>query len=191
MNVSVPELDRATRLMRGFEGPWGVAGGWAIDLFVGSVSRPHADVDVAILRNDQRALRRRLEGARTSKVIAGTLTPWSAGEELVSPIHEVHATWPDGYHLEFLLNEQDRGTAEWVFRRDTRIRRALGAAFRRDRDMPYLAPEIVLLYKSKAPTRKDDDDLAAARAALDSEQRDWLVQALAVTAPNHPWAAKL
>jgi len=38
--------------MRGYRAPWGFAGGWAIDLLVGASTRPHADVDVALLRQD-------------------------------------------------------------------------------------------------------------------------------------------
>jgi hypothetical protein len=34
-----------------FPGPWGVGGGWAIDLFIGRKTRPHANVDIAILRD--------------------------------------------------------------------------------------------------------------------------------------------
>jgi hypothetical protein len=32
--------------------PWWIAGGWALDLFLGQVSRSHADIDVGIFRAD-------------------------------------------------------------------------------------------------------------------------------------------
>jgi hypothetical protein len=171
-----------------FGGPWGIAGGWAIDLFLGFESRLHADVDVAILRRDQQLLRVRLADAHANKVIAHQLTPWRSDEVLASPIHEVHATWPDGAALEFLLNDDDPTAQEWVYRRDARVRRSLRASFRRSRDISYLAPEIVLLYKSKAASPKDVADFESARPLLTSEQRAWLRQALIVSAPGHPWA---
>jgi len=34
--------------------PWWIAGGWALDLFVGQVTRPHGDIDVGIFRRDVR-----------------------------------------------------------------------------------------------------------------------------------------
>jgi aminoglycoside-2''-adenylyltransferase len=183
-----PDIRRATNLMRDFPGQWGVAGGWAIDLFVAQQSRPHADIDLAVLRDDQHDLRRHLDGARVEKVVDGTLTPWLPDEDLQLPVHEIHATWPDAYHLEFLLNEQDRASQEWVFRRDPRLRRPLSAAFRGSGDVRYLAPEIVLLYKSKALSSKDNDDLRVASIGLRGEPRTWLVDALTTTMPGHPWA---
>jgi hypothetical protein len=89
-----------------------------------------------------------------------------------------------------LLNEHDRETGEWVFRRDARIRRPLAGAFVQDR-VPYLAPEIVLLYKAKAPSAKDDADFRTMRPHLQSDQRSWLRHALDVTAPGHHWASIL
>ena len=177
--------------MSGFGGRWGFAGGWAIDLFLGRQSRPHADVDIAVLRDDQTALRPLLLGADVRKVVAHELAAWPDDETLQSPVHEVHVTWPDDFHLEFLLNEHDERTQEWVFRRETRIRRSLHAAFLGEAGRWYLAPEIVLLYKSKAPRSNDDADFEAAVPHLRADQRAWLIEALAVTAPSHRWAQSL
>jgi len=49
MNV----LDR----MGKFDRPWFIAGGWAVDLFLGRVTRSHKDIEIAIVRADQGALR--------------------------------------------------------------------------------------------------------------------------------------
>lgn len=179
-------LERAVSLMDNFHAPWAVAGGWALDLFMGYESRSHADIDIAILRADQRQLRSQLSG-RVEKVVEGQLTEWSPTEELAPPIHEVHVAWPDGYKLEFLLNELDRASNEWVFRRDGRIRRPLADAFVTGR-VPYVAPEIVLLYKAKAPTAKDDADFTTVLSHLRADQILWLREALDMTAPGHRWA---
>jgi hypothetical protein len=184
------EIRRAAAFMSDFPARWGIAGGWALDLFIGRESRPHADVDVAILRDDQRRLRSKVSG-RIEKVVAHQLLEWSPTEVLEPPVHEVHVTWPDGYHLEFLLNEQDHMTQEWVFRRDARIRRSLTRAFVTDGEVPSLAPEIVLLYKAKAASAKDDADFNAVLPHLGREQRSWLGEALAVTTPGHGWATVL
>ena len=185
------DLFRAAKIMHGFRGHWGIAGGWAIDLFVGRQMRPHADVDVAILRDDQARLRERLPDTRVDKVVDGQLVPWGWGERLELPIHEVHVTWPDGFHLEFLLNEWDGASEEWMFRRDPRIRRAVDTVFAMGRGLPRLAPEVVLLYKSKGSGPKDDADFAAAVELMTPEQREWLRDALAATRAEHPWLAVL
>jgi hypothetical protein len=185
------DLVRAAKIMYGFGGRWGIAGGWAIDLFVGRQVRPHADIDVAILRDDQARLRDRLSDARVEKVVDGQLVPWGSGERLELPIHEVHVSWPDGLHLEFLLNEWDSASEEWMFRRDPRIRRAVDTVFSMGRGLPRLAPEVVLLYKSKGSEPKDDSDFSAAVPLMTPEQRQWLRHALAATQPEHPWLATL
>jgi hypothetical protein len=185
------DLVRAAKIMHGFGGRWGIAGGWAIDLFVGRQVRPHADIDVAILRDDQARLRDRLSDARVEKVVDGQLVPWGSGERLELPIHEVHVSWPDGLHLEFLLNEWDSASEEWMFRRDPRIRRAVDTVFSMGRGLPRLAPEVVLLYKSKGSEPKDDSDFSAAVPLMTPEQRQWLRHALAATQPEHPWLATL
>jgi hypothetical protein len=47
---------RLSTLMRGFHAPWWVAGGRALDLWMGRQTRAHQDVDVAVLRDDQKHL---------------------------------------------------------------------------------------------------------------------------------------
>jgi aminoglycoside-2''-adenylyltransferase len=182
-------LERAVSVMENFQALWGIAGGWALDLFIGRESRSHGDIDIAVLRADQKHLRSRISG-HLEKVVERQLVDWSSTEMLEPPVHEVHVSWPDGYHLEFLLNEQDRETGEWVFRRDARIRLPLAAAFVQGR-VPYLAPEIVLLYKAKTPSAKDDADFRITLSHLASDQRSWLRHALDVTAPGHHWASIL
>src|SRR4051812_43998463 len=118
--VLSPELLHAAEIMRAYRAPWGFAGGWAIDLVIGASTRVHADVDVAVLRDDQDALRRALAGAGVEKAVNGARLPWSTGERLEPPVHELHATWPDGAHLELVLNDRDVETGEWIYRRDAR-----------------------------------------------------------------------
>ncbi|HEX6749693.1 MAG TPA: hypothetical protein VF092_20545 [Longimicrobium sp.] len=176
-------------VMRGFPAPWAVAGGWAMDLFLGHQIREHADVDVAVFRADQAAIRDHLRGWELRKVVGGGMLPWRDGEWLALPIHEVHATRDgDPRALELLLNERDGD--RWLFRRDPRISLPLSRAILRAADgIPFFAPEIVLLYKSKQPREHDERDFAAVLAAMDAEQRAWLRDALEITQPGHPWLA--
>ncbi len=39
---------------------WWIAGGWAIDLFLGKLTRPHFDLDIAVARRDQTLARQYL-----------------------------------------------------------------------------------------------------------------------------------
>jgi hypothetical protein len=67
----------------------------------------------------------------------------------------------------------------------------MAAAFPGGQNIPYLAPEIVLLYKAKAASAKDEADLGVAVAHLTDAQRFWLAEALNLTMPRHRWAGIL
>lgn len=186
-----PALRAVADALRELRAPWAVAGGWAIDLALGRVTRPHADVDVAVFRDDQEALRVALPAWELAVATSGGLRPWVPGEWLALPAHEVHARPPAGVPgpaLEFLLNERDG--ADWVYRRDPAVRLPLARAVRESAlGVRMLAPEIVLLYKSKAPRPADEHDFRVAQPLLDVEARAWLRAALLRAAPGHPWAA--
>ena len=57
--------------------------------------------------------------------------------------------------------------------------------------LPYLAPELALLFKSKntgnRPRPEDQADFERACPLLDPEQRAWLRWALAAVDPGHVW----
>lgn len=190
---SLPDVRAVVSTLAALRTPWAVAGGWAIDLALGRVTRPHADVDVAVFRSDQEALRAALPGWDFDAVRGGTLVPWARHEWLALPVHEVHARPPEGapvQPLEILMNDQEG--SEWVYRRDPAVRRPLVQAILDvAAGIRVLAPEIVLLYKSKAPRAADEQDFRVALPLLDSETRAWLRAALLRAAPIHPWAAVL
>ncbi|HTK52343.1 MAG TPA: hypothetical protein VL308_10675 [Gemmatimonadaceae bacterium] len=165
--------------------PWAVAGGWALDLFLGRQTREHADLDLAVWRADQAKLRAALASDWRCEVSDnGALRPWHAGERLSLPIHEIHARAVSGAHppLELLLNERD--DTAWIYRRNPAIRRDLDRAILVCDGIPFLAPEIVLLYKSKAPRPTDEADFRVALPALTTEQRDSLRLAIAEMRPD-------
>ena len=191
MPAPIPhQVATAVAPLHALDAPWAVAGGWAIDLALGRITRPHADVDVTLFRADQAALRDTFPGWTFEAVVDRRLVPWPAGEWLALPVHEVHARSPADEAIELLLAEREGD--EWIYRRDARVRlpvaRVLG---RGPAGVPLLAPEVVLLYKSKAPRPADEHDFAVGRQLLDAEARGWLRAALDLTAPGHPWAAAL
>lgn len=185
-------LLKVAALMRGFPACWFVAGGWAIDLYLGRVTRAHADIEVGVFRADQEALHDHLEGWALRKVVGGEMRPWRRGEFLEQPVHEIHCFKDSAEppQLEVLLNEGEG--RDWVFRRDARIRRALDKCLLdAGAGVKYLCPEAVLLYKSKDPREKDESDFAAALARLGAERRAWLRHAIATCGPRHHWLKSL
>lgn len=186
-----PALAAVADTMRGFPAPWCVAGGWAIDLSLGRRTREHADVDVALFREDQLTLRRWLAGWSFRKAVNGALVEWADGEWLSLPVHEIHAVPDDGgAAMEFLLNEHDG--ERWLFRRDPSVRcpvrDVIGPS---PSGLPVLCPAAVLLYKARAPREADELDFSAVLGHLAPKRRKWLRAALERVHPGHPWLARL
>lgn len=179
-------------IMAGFDRPWFVAGGWAVDLHLGRVTRLHRDIEIAGLRRDQARIRQHLSRWSFEKVVGGRLQRWREHEVLAAPVHEIHASRPTGDpgHLEILLDDAEG--EDWVFRRDRQIRRpirTLGAIAASG--IPYLAPGVVLLFKAKSPGPVDEVDFHHLAPSLDAHEREWLRGALATCHPGHPWGSRL
>jgi hypothetical protein len=76
----------------------------------------------------------------------------------------------------------------WLCRRDETIRRAWSDVACLSADgIPYVAPEIVLLFKAKAARGKDILDLQATLPTLEGPRRAWLRSALERVHPAHAW----
>ncbi|GAB4572510.1 MAG: hypothetical protein Kow0077_12110 [Anaerolineae bacterium] len=120
------------------------------------------------------------------------LLPWHADEILQPPLHEVHAHHPRHpiRSLEILLNDAQDG--RWQYRRHPAITRPLDAVgLRSPEGIPFLAPEIVLLYKARNPRARDLADFQAVLPGMQPEQREWLRNALKTAHPRSPWLAAL
>lgn len=107
----------------------------------------------------------------------------------------LHAVWcrpdPDkDWAFELLLNDSDGET--WLFRRDHDVRLPIADIdLRSANGIPYLAPEVVLLYKAKQQREHDELDLAAALPLLSPRRRGWLRAGIERVHPGHPWLDRL
>jgi hypothetical protein len=179
----------AAGLLSGLDVPWYVAGGWAIDLFLGGRRRPHADLEIAIPNERFPELAEALSGYELFVVAGpGRLVPLAE----VEPTLETHQTWvreprTGRWRLDVLREPAEGRT--WIFRRDARIRLPYERVIERTADgIPYGSPEVVLLFKAKhAAEAKNADDFAAVLPALAPERRFWLADALALVHPGHAW----
>jgi hypothetical protein len=174
--------------LSGVDAPWCVAAGWAIDLFLGAPTRTHADLEIAVPADRYHEIRDRLPELEFFAVDDGTLVPLAAGE---APAPHTHQTWvldrPAGRWRFDVFREPADGDT-WICRRDPAIRRPYREVIERTGEgIPYLAPEIALLFKAKAPRPKDEADLAAALPRLTGDRRAWLASALARVHPGHSW----
>ena len=191
--TTVADIWRVGWLLRDLGREWYVCGGWALDLFLGRVTRAHKDVDIAVARRDQSEIQGYLlrRGWKLEKAVDGTLSPWAEGEELALPLHvvwcrnEAH----DPAFFELLLNEIDDEL--FRFRRDPTVTLPRErASFVSPSGLPVLAPEVVLLYKSNS-AEEYAADFRNAAPALPQGARAWLRAALDKVSPGHPWAGEL
>ena len=189
---------RAVAAMAGFAGPWWVAGGWALDLFLGRRTRPHADLEISVLAADQGALFVQLRGWDLRLVAPGaSLSPWD-GSRIEPPFHQVWARRgprrpasaeefaADPTMLGFLLEQGD--ARRWVFRRHPAVARPLHELGAATADgVPFVRPEVALLFKAKGIRFKDRRDFERVRPHLDGPARAWLASALQQAHPGHAW----
>ncbi len=170
--------------MKDFKHPWFIAGGWAIDLFLGQETRPHSDIEIGVYRHHQSSLKKHLEGWTFLKVNKANILAWE-GERLELPVHELYAIKQE-QTLEILLSESSQG--DWVFRRDPAITVPYELAWAESsKGIPYLQPEIVLLYKVNQSRKKDHHDFFETYKHLDVDKRKWLRKAVSHHEPYHDW----
>jgi hypothetical protein len=171
---------------------WWIAGGWTIDLFLGRQTRSHDDIDVLVLRRDQLAVRDIFAGWDVQAALPSTpewpFQEWRVGETLQPHVHDIwccpdeHAPWA----LQLMIDDTDGD--RWLCRREPRIAHPITNIGRLTSEgIPYLSPEIQLLYKAKGMRPKDQEDFRQALPHLDHDSRDWLKQALLLVHPDHPW----
>ena len=144
-------VDDVVGLMSGVAATWWVAGGWAIDLFVGRQTRLHGDTDIVIRRDDQLVVRNHLarKGLLLYKTQKPGLKPWLSDEFLARPFDDIWCRWTadSPWVLQLMLLCTDGG--QWVFKRDHAIRGPLESFGRRTPSgIPYICPHIQLLYKA-------------------------------------------
>jgi hypothetical protein len=177
--------------LAGLPVPWCVAAGWALDLFRGGQTRKHGDLEIAIPAASFPAVRDRFPGYVFDGVGSGQI--WAeATPEVLAALHQTWLRDPaTGNYLVDVFREPHDGDT-WICRRDETIRLPYRDIIHRTRDgIPYLAPELVLLFKAKNSRPKDQADFDGAVPHLTPAQRETLAGLLARVHPGHPWLASL
>jgi aminoglycoside-2''-adenylyltransferase len=184
--------EEVARRLHGLEVPWCVAAGWAIDLFLGRERREHDDIEIAAPAGAFPQIR----------LLLSDLDFYTAGDGEVAALTEspdrlaeTHQTWgldrpANQWRIDVFREPSVSG--EWVCRRNADIRLSYDELIQQTAGgIPYLRPEVVLLFKAKWTRPKDEDDLRDTLPLLDASRRALLGEWIALVHPGHEWLARV
>ncbi|MDH4982497.1 amino acid transporter [Hyphomicrobium sp. D-2] len=184
--------EQLAQRLRGVPCVWYVVGGWALDLWHGEQTRPHDDLEFAVLPDDIARFRAALSELEFFTAHDGQLEHLAAD---AVPAPHIGQMWgldreAGCWRVDMMI---ERGTQmRWVCKRDEAIHAPRAEMVSRSAGgIPYLAPEAVLLFKAKYRREKDETDFARALPKLDAGQRERLADWLAIIHPGHGWLESL
>ncbi|MBQ8800155.1 MAG: hypothetical protein IJZ55_11385 [Lachnospiraceae bacterium] len=209
-------VEEANTLLQGQDFSYAICGGFALDLFLGYESRVHGDIDVLAFWEDREKIIifmqskgfcvfemlgggkvHRITDIRTQEKLRKNIFCCTKDCELVRlyDTEEQDVFYFDFQHIglsklnyiEFLFNEKTED--EFVYVRDNRVKRELEKALLKKDGIPYLSPELCLLFKSTDIEREgyqQDFELTVER--LNGEQRAWFEKTIDMLYPEgHKW----
>ena len=209
------QLARVAELMSSFPSDWCLCGGWAVDAWLGRITREHGDLDINVFEESEPALYKHLadwqmvphDGALADR---DTNELWT-GRKLAMPAH-FHCRAPedagdfpksgallsdDGWYLD--INVNPRTDAGWTLYDDPHIALPWSRAVAESSwGIPVAVPEVLLFYKATAykGTRnylreRDHVDFERMLPTLTPDQRSWLRASITAIEPDHPWLGVL
>ena len=180
-----------TQRLAAVTAPWCVVAGWALDLYLGGTPRDHDDIEIALPRKAFREIVTALPGFEWD--VAGGGKVWSYAEAGDHP--GLHQTWcrepkTGRYRLDVFREPHDGN--RWICRRDPSITMPYDELIGTTQSgIPYLIPEVVLLFKARHAREKDHDDFRRAAPHLTTASRTRLAEWLQRLYPDHPWTPAL
>lgn len=212
--VTPEPVVKVAELMSTFGGPWCLCGGWAVDAWLGRISRDHGDLDITVFEDQQRELFRHLAGwqlvAHDELVKDDTNEQWD-GRGLKLPAH-LHGREPgdgaeipergalmsdQGWWLDIVFNS--RTAADWALNGDPSVSLPLERCVATSPwGLPTAVPEVLLFFKATAYRgtrnylrRRDHVDFERLLPAINRDSRAWLAATIALVDDAHPWLGVL
>jgi len=216
MNELIKEING---MLKNHAFEYAFCGGYAIDLFLNKQTRSHGDVDVMTYRkyrddiivymqsigytvyemigdgkahlisdiSDQFKIKRNIACVKENSPKA-VLTKTEKQDIFYIDFPDIPQCKSD--FIEFLFN--DRTDTHFLYARNQEIKRDIDKAILFSDDIPFLSPELCLLYKSTDTERAGyQHDYEVAKAVMNEEQKAWLNHALTVIYNgNHKWISK-
>jgi hypothetical protein len=184
--------EEAADRLQGLDVPWCVAAGWAIDLFVGHERREHDDLEVAAPADAFHHIEARLDDLDFYVVGGGEVTTIEESKERFAATHQTWGLDQAAFEWRIDIFREPSVGGQWVCRRNEKIRLPYRELIERTADgIPFVRPEVALLFKAKAARSKDDDDFVDVLPLLAASRRALLRGWLALVHPGHKWLGPL
>ena len=194
---------------------YAICGGHAIDLFVGRKTRPHKDLDVAAYWEDRDKLiqymlddgwdvyepcgkphlhkinnvnnQMRIQDNIWCTKLSNKTYKFTEQEKDMYAVKYDECEQTKLDYIEFLFKTIKDG--DFLYKRNHDIKLRLEKAILTANDIPILAPEMVLLYKSTAANETEYQmDFDNTLSELSKEQKAWLKNSLSIMFPDgHKW----
>jgi len=178
--------------LAGSDGDWYVVGGWALDLWHGEPTRPHEDLEFAVLACQSGHYRRHLSELEFFAANDGTLAHLPLAQHLPEDVwQQWGADMTAGrWRIDMMV---DRGAPDlWIYKLDPSLSMPRVEAIRSTAcGIRYLAPHLVLLFKAKHAREKDEQDFRNALPRLGASERSLLCRWLELFHPGHSWVQAL
>lgn len=170
---------------------WGIAGGWALDLHLRKQTREHSDIDVVITREEHLTAYDYLnQDWMLYKAEKGKLSLWEDREFLYTTM-DIWVSKSSDTPFVFQMMLVDTEGDSWVYGRNKSIKRPFDDLFlKSDEGIPYIRPEIQLLYKAGSSQVRDKDyrDFRTILPSLLPQEKEWLKTSLSLQFPEgHDW----
>jgi hypothetical protein len=179
--------------LQGVPARWFVVGGWALDLFRGRTTREHDDLEIAVPMWDFDLIRARLSSYEFFVAGAEGFWPVESAGGAFFQYQQIMVRDPQTqlWCVDVMRIPDDRH--HWIFSSDRSIYRPFAEAIAETAEgVPYLRPELVLLYKGLQMRPKDQADFEATVHLLCNQARGWLHDALVqIRGGGHPWLSAL
>lgn len=186
-------IEEVTQIFTNAPFTWGLAGGYAVEQFLGAPLREHDDIDIVVYRDEQLHAQRWLAGWRLYAADPPrALRPWLTGESLSYGIHDVwgHRIGTQAWQLQIMLAESEG--QEWFSRRNPLIRGRRKDLVVVYNGVPCVRIEVQLLYKTRNSRPKDELDFRACLPFMSASAKRWLLAQLWLLHPDgHVWIDSL
>jgi hypothetical protein len=201
---------------------YAICGGFALDLFTDKNIRIHSDIDICVFEKDRNTIfsymRKNkwnvyefcgqgivhlLDSINDCQNVQNFMClkegcelinffPCDKGENYF--LHECLYTGIKKFnYLEFMFNTKT--DVDFIFSDNHSIKRKISMAILKKNNIPYLSPELVLLYKSRKVQKEEyhrmkeyQIDYNETISKMSSEQKNWFYESLDFLYPNgHIW----